>query len=238
MVPLSRQGAATLCVTRSSAPLQPVHVCHSCSCPVRVSQEWETDQTAVRSWEELTLKQREAATFLGYTAHEWDEEMRGSEPPPDNGRVQKFADGEDVLAYDSSGKCLPAKILQSRRSSDAADGGGREYKVHYRGWKSKWDCWIGTHCSRYLRQEMQLCGLRLLCLQMRRSLRKLMQLVLCYNPITLRSGEKNERGGTLTSGSMLFWDQTVNGSTAFHDAVGFGIIILNAAVACYANMST
>eukprot|EP01043_Picozoa_sp_COSAG02_P000620 COSAG02_NODE_12_length_58022_cov_242.077379_3_plen_429_part_00 len=144
MVPLSRQGAATLCVTRSSAPPQPVHVCHSCPCPVRVSQEWETDQTAVRSWEELTLKQREAATFLGYTAHEWDEEMRGSEPPPDNGRVQKFADGEDVLAYDSSGKCLPAKILQSRRSSDAADGGGREYKVHYRGWKSKWDCWIGT----------------------------------------------------------------------------------------------
>jgi hypothetical protein len=144
MVPLSRQGVATLCVPRSSAPPQLVRACHGCPCPVRVSQDWETDQTAVRSWEELTLKQRQAATSLGYTAHEWDEEMRGSEPPPDNGRVQKFADGEDVLAYDSSGKCLPAKILQSRRSSDAADGGGREYKVHYRGWKSKWDCWIGT----------------------------------------------------------------------------------------------
>ena len=109
-----------------------------------MTQEWEIDQTAVRSWEELTTEQRQAATFLGYTASEWDDEMRGSEPPPDNGRHPKFADGEVVLAYDASGKCLPAKVLQSRRSNDVADGGGREYYVHYRGWKSKWDCWVGT----------------------------------------------------------------------------------------------
>ena len=109
-----------------------------------MTQEWERDQTEVRSWEELTTEQRQAASFLGYTASEWDAEMRGSEPPPDNGRHPKFADGEDVLAYDASGKCLPAKVLQSRRSNDAADGGEREYYVHYRGWKSKWDCWVGT----------------------------------------------------------------------------------------------
>lgn len=109
-----------------------------------MAQDWEADQTAVRSWEELNTDQRQAATLLGYTANEWDSEMRGSEPPPDNGRVQKFADGEEVLAYDSSGKCMPAKVLQSRRSTDAAEGGAREYKVHYRGWSSKWDCWVGT----------------------------------------------------------------------------------------------
>ena len=64
---------------------------------------------------------------------------------------------------------------------------------------------------------MQIYGLHLLCLQLwtLRSLRKQMRLVLCYTPITLRSGEENERRGAVTSGRMLFWDHTVNGGTIF-----------------------
>ena len=99
---------------------------------------WEADQTAVRSWEELTQPQRAAAAALGYDREAWDSEMRDSEPPPDSGAEAKFATGEEVLAYDSSGKCLDAKVLDARRSNDTRDGGGREYFVHYKGWSAKW----------------------------------------------------------------------------------------------------
>lgn len=89
----------------------------------------------MRSWEELPTAKQAAARSLGYTPQEWDSEMRDSEPAPDNGEVGKFAVGEDVLAYDAAGTCMAAKVLAARRSTDAADGGGREYQVHYRGWR-------------------------------------------------------------------------------------------------------
>jgi len=54
-------------------------------------------------------------------------------------RVAKYQIEEEIFADDSGGM-YPAKVLE-RELVDEPGPPAIQYKVHYKGWKSKWDCW-------------------------------------------------------------------------------------------------
>ena len=110
---------------------------------------WDADPEASRSWDELSGELRAAAIVLGYTFDKWDEEMLPEGRPLDNHpETSMFQSGEMALAFDErNGANFECKVLSKRWKK--AGGGGEaeqdgqwEYRVHYLGWKAKWDQWL------------------------------------------------------------------------------------------------
>ncbi len=101
---------------------------------------WDADPEAIRSWDELTEEMRTAATTVGYTWDKWDEEMLPEGRPMDNHpQTSMFQKNESALAFDQrQGANFECKVLARRWKGE----GQWEYRVHYLGWKAKWDQWL------------------------------------------------------------------------------------------------
>ena len=62
----------------------------------------------------------------------------------DAGWQQSLRVGNFCQACDSSGNWYEAKVLQQRTKK----GQGTEFKMHYKGWKSRYDEWLPKECGR------------------------------------------------------------------------------------------
>ena len=73
-----------------------------------------------------------------------DDGELGYLPVPDNGRTPMFEEGEIVYAFDAEANMYESKVMQIRKHESTTAGPVQrwEYKVHYKGWKPKWDTWM------------------------------------------------------------------------------------------------
>jgi hypothetical protein len=141
--------------------------------PACALSAWDADPEAIRSWDELTEELRAAAIVIGYTWDAWDEEMLPEGRPMDNHpQTSMFQKDEAALAFDErQGANFACKVLARRwkKGGGGGSGGGGggadgtaqlaqwEYRVHYLGWKSKWDQWLtNEHVFKKVEHNMEL----------------------------------------------------------------------------------